>query len=298
MRRLALLAAALSILAVVLYGLSRTNQDDILRIGTIPSDRSLLLEADGVIPITLYFSRAETLFVRSELIRSASIRGDDAETAMVVRSIDRVEDSHEYHQGTYVPYRFGLSLGFVVQDGFAIEWRNAVLQIEYEDDAMLEIPIGTLSIRIGEVSSLSPLSLERLYGRKGDLCGIKHVLIGISNRTAEPIAIAQWDTGLTGHAIAVERLSLEHPAQALERLDNFGQPFGSQSLILSPNEIVYVVLRLSEEDQRPIRHFYLRAVWNGLQTSGSFLIDDFVYVTEEGGGCDGGFVEIVFRYPR
>lgn len=298
MRRLALLAAALSIFAAILYGASLSRREDVLVIGAIPTSRSLLIDPGNGFFVTVYFSRSETLFVRRELIRDVKMVAQETEAALTVVSIERREESVLRNSVRYYAYRFALSLGFDVQDGFALEWRDAVLKIAYEDGAALEVSIGTLALRFGAVSGQSPLTLERLYGRKGTTCGIERILVGLKNQSTEPLAIDAWQNGMSETAVVAERTAPEHPGQAVERLDRFGAAVTSETVTIPAGGTLYLVLRLSDAGALGSRHFYLSAVWRGLGTNGTFLIDDFVYVAEEGGGCDGGFVESVFRYPR
>lgn len=298
MRRLALLAGALSMLAAILYGLSVTRREEVLVIGAIPASRSLLIEPGSDFHVTVYFSRSETLFVRRELIQDVKMVAQETEAALTVVSIQRQEERYLRNASPFFAYRFALSLGFDVQDGFALEWRDAVLRIAYEDGATLEVPIGTLALRFGVVGPQSPLTLERLYGRKGTACGIERVMVGLKNQSTEPLAIDAWQNGLSETAVVVERTSPEHPGQAVERLERFGTAVEADTVTIPAGGTVYLVLRLTDAGALGSRQFYLSAVWRGLGTSMPFLIDDFVYVAEEGGGCDGGFVESVFRYPR
>jgi len=298
MKRLWLLTAALAILAVILGVVSLNRQDDVLRIGTIPTSRSLLVEAGGSFSVTLYFSHAEPLFVKRELIQDVRIVDEINEASLSVRAIDRLDERLRRGEETYHAYRFVFELAFSVPDGFALEWRDAQLRFAYADGILLNVPIGTLAIRIGTVSPASPLSLERLYGRKGTGCGIERVLIGLRNHTDEPIAVRDWETGLSDYGVLAERVGGDHPQTALDRLDRFGTAVSTEATIVPAGEIVYLVLRLSGGEDRSIRQFYLHAVWVGLGKTDAFVIDDFVYVAEEGGLCDDRFAEVVFRYPR
>jgi hypothetical protein len=298
MKRLFLLSAALILMACAAYAFSKNQNETTLYIGVFPEASSYLIDIDGSIDLFLFFSRPNSMYVERELIQQAVLVGEDAEASMIVRAIEATTAVVSKNGRTFQAYRFELALGFIAQEGFAMEWRNATLTLQYNDANRLELPIGSLSIRVGTVDARSPLSLLRLYGRKGDACGIDRIMVGIRNLTDDELRITQWRGGDSLLTFVMDRIASDHPDLAVARLDLFGTEVTAENDWIPPGASRYIVLRLVDEEHRLWRRFHLEAEWRAMGTTDVFLIDDFVFVSEEGGRCGGSFVEIAIRYPR
>lgn len=298
MKRLLFFAAALSIMALIAMRLTQNRKEELLYLGIFPQTKSVLIEPEGTIEVVLFFSRADTMFVQPELIQNAIIEGTDVLTTMEVCSIERTNDEIQKNGRSYFGYRMTFAFGFRTENGFFAEWKNAVLVLSYKEAVRLEIPIGSWTIRVGSVLVESPLSLVRLYGRKGTECGVERVLIGLQNRTDQPLEIVRWHNGDSAVLLRMERFAIDHPLHSVARLEVFGSEIETEPFVIPSGETRYLVVRIVDEQERVWNQFYLEAIWRGMGMTDTFLIDDFVYVAEEGGPCDGDFVEIVIRYPH
>lgn len=298
MKRLLLWTAVLTLTAAMVYGLTLHRNEEMLYVGIVPETRSQLIEPGGTIDIVVFFSKMDTLFVQPELIQNAIVEGTDVLTSMDVSSFEKTDEWIQKNGKTFYGYRISLTFDFQTEHGFVAEWTNAALVLTYKEAGRLELPIGSWTIRVGSIGVESPLSLVRLYGRKETGCGIERVLIGIQNRTDQAIEIVRWHNGDFAVDLRMERIAIDHPLHAVARLDVFGIEAGTEPFLIPPNETRYFVVRVLDEQERVWRQFYIEAAWRGMGLTGEFLIDDFVYVAEEGGRCDGDFVEIAIRYPR
>lgn len=266
-------------------------------IGTVPDAKSLLMEPNDPLEILVYFSQPNTFFVDPEVVLSVSIVDETTIAAMKLIAIDYL--STEFlNAKTYSVYRFRLGFDLMLEDGFELEWIDAQLMIRYVEQVELTLPIGALSVRIGSVVDNSPLSMTRLYGRKGEACGIERVLIGLTNLSSFPIRLTRFSNGFSTSSIQLERWSMDHPESAVADLVWFGERWTEEEFWLTAGETRYLVLRIDQTTGIRSNRFYLNVVWDGSGWTDSLLVDDFQFVTEGGGTCDGATLrEIEFRYP-
>lgn len=158
---------------------------------SLREDRSRVITGEETLGITLFFSEADTFFTERSEIAGARITDGDNELAVTVEALEPWEET-VFHEGNeFLPYEFRLGFGMEA-DGFSVSFRDATLEIVYDNGETLSTAIGNLDLRFDPIENPGHLDLVRMYALtestpQGPL--LSAVVIALEKRVESPVRV-------------------------------------------------------------------------------------------------------------
>jgi hypothetical protein len=173
----------------------------------------VITNLEETLEIPLYATLDNSFFTDEDLIRSVRIRSDENEIDLEIEAIHDQGQSVEYEGIPYFVYLIRLSLDAFAGSQMEIHLPEAILEITYENDIVMALGIGEVSLyfKAAELDQdFDFFRLSGLYSDRLDTPELEGILIGFDQFKAHDILIEAIGIGSDQILLDTENKVLIH----------------------------------------------------------------------------------------
>lgn len=292
MKKVLLIAlGAYLVVAVTLLVLAPEPSREVKILSLVQDYSRVIASPQETLGIVLLVDSPDTFLTDSTLIRSARIRDEDGELAISMASVESAGDSVPYEGTTFFPFRYNLGFTDIFSTDLALVFAEAELELTYENDAVLNFPIGNVRLTFDCLDTPGHLDLSRMYGTTGYEAGeeiLTGFVIGLDLHVESPIFIlgisilsANAKVDFAGVIPLEEAPDRATPVETLIRTDEYpsirnAMPEETGSLSWPETGLLFVPV-VHENEGRYLSRFPILITYSYLGVEYRHLIDDFLF---------------------
>jgi len=267
-----------------------------VRILSLRQDHSRLIASpEETLGIVVLVDAEGTFLTDRDAIRSARIADESGEMAVSTASVESAGIPLAYEGRTYYPYRFNLAFTEVYSTDLSVAFRDAMLEITYENEAVLEFSIGNLRLTFDDLENPNHWDLTRLFGVMGSENGeeiLTGFVIGLETNVSSPLVLLGISIMSEGAGTDFESMvslpespDRQTPVEDLVGLESYVSiretlPAESGSM-LWPGDGLWFVPIVHLEEGRYLSRFPIVITYSYLGVEYRHVWDDFLFFSPE-----------------
>lgn len=242
--------------------------------------------------VLIYLSETDTFLSTKNAIIDTRLLGEDMELELSIDTIMDLEMMTNYQNQSYHVFRYSFDLSGYEFDGLPLEFENAILQMTYDNEYVINYEIGTVFLlweSIEENTDFDFFRLSGLYGVHDNKNQLQGIQIGFDRFIEGDISIHSITCGMNDIFFNLDyHLKQEEMSEGLSLYERLGDTFDpydialtkdDYSLKISPSDIYAIPLNYRHQDL-DLTRFPLIIDYEINQEMRQFIIDDFMFKTE------------------
>ncbi|MDD3113250.1 MAG: hypothetical protein PHT56_02540 [Candidatus Izemoplasmatales bacterium] len=285
-----LLALYLIIVVLVLFFDQKPAQE--IAILHVKSNRAVLLgSAEECLDVVLYLSDTDSFFTDEQNIVSVMIQDDNQLVAASVRSILLDSPPVIIDTTRYYPFTFQLVFDQVISSGGQLIFFHPHCLFTYQNEELLDIEMGDLTLSFMEISPIEHLDFTRLYGMmntSSDRQFLNGIVIGLKKYPLGDISLESFESTLPNLLLDLSQAQIiAEPISPFTDISELLQkPYFpilseesvlSTSLILKAEETLLFIPIFYRDLTLKTEQFPLVIHYSYAGNAYTFILDDFIY---------------------
>lgn len=242
--------------------------------------------------VLIYLSENDTFLSTKNAIIDARMQGEDTELELSIDTIVDLEIMTSYQNQSYYVFRYAFDLSEYGFDGLPMVFENAILQMTYENEFVINFEIGSVYLlweSIDEETDFDFFRLSGLYGIHQNKNLLQGILIGFDRFIEGDITVHKVTCGMNDVFFNLDyRLQQEDMSEGISLYETLGSNFDPYDMTLTKDDysftispsIIYAIPLNYRSQNFDLTRFPLIIDYEINQEMKQLIIDDFMFKTE------------------